>query len=63
MKRTKYLFLSAILVLAVGCSPKKAGTIGADASVESRVEARDDHVDVIVTIPQAGAGGSSAGKG
>ena len=39
MKRTKYLFLSAILVLAVGCSPKKAGTIGADASVESRVEA------------------------
>ena len=64
MKRTKYLFLSAILVLAVGCSPKKAGTIGADASVESRVEALLGQMTLaekIGQMNQVSAGGDIAG--
>ena len=39
MKLTKYLILSAALVLAAGCAEqKKASTIGADANLEARVE-------------------------
>ena len=63
MKRTKYLFLSAILVLAVGCSPKKAGTLGADAAVESRVEALLSQMTLaekIGQMNQVSAGGSVA---
>ena len=63
MKRTKYLFLSAILVLALGCSPKKAGTLGADAAVESRVEALLSQMTLaekIGQMNQVSAGGSVA---
>jgi len=63
MKRTKYLFLSAILVLALGCNQKKAGTIGADAAVESRVEAllsKMTLAEKIGQMNQVSAGGNVA---
>jgi beta-glucosidase len=63
MKRTKYLFLSAILVLALDCSQKKTSTIGADAAVESRVEALLNQMTLaekIGQMNQVSAGGDVA---
>ncbi len=64
MNCIKYLFLSAPLVFALSCAPQKtASTIGADASVEDRVESllsKMTLAEKIGQMNQVSAGGDVA---